>query len=253
MSKSYSCFYDIFFWESPTTDLTFRATIGGVNGTICHGAGRSHKSINDQVRAIEYVDANGVHRTISDPAHLKAAAGCFGLLGIVTHVTLAMDKMSYALLQPSKPDIGLAIPPLKPSDVPLALQKTWTKARLDAAQADFENCATNNYYSEWFWFTYQKQAWVNTWNTTPDKTGAVEYPSAFDTWLQWVQNWLGGVITRSEFFQAMPGRWQAQIVATLAMVLLPPHDFLGQKNGVKTQLPNGLHFRRGVSSSLYLS
>ena len=32
-----------------------RVTVGGVNGPICHGAGRSHKTINDQVVAIEYV------------------------------------------------------------------------------------------------------------------------------------------------------------------------------------------------------
>lgn len=236
------------FKESTAANLTLRVTIGGVNAPICHGAGRSHKTLSDQVRAIEYVDANGIHRTISNPAHLKAAAGSFGLLGIVTHVTLEVNKMTYALLNPSKPDIGLAIPPLNPNDVPLALRKTWTKAKMAAAQADFENRATNDYYSEWFWFTYQSQAWVNTWNTTTNKTGAVDYPSPFDTWLQWVQNWLGGVITSSEFFQALPGCWQAQIFGTMSMALLPPHDFMGQKNGVKTPLPNGLHFRRGIQN-----
>ena len=34
---------------------THRVTVGGVNGPICHGAGRRHKTINDQVVAIEYV------------------------------------------------------------------------------------------------------------------------------------------------------------------------------------------------------
>jgi hypothetical protein len=236
------------FKEPISANLIFRVTIGGVNGPICHGAGRTHKTLSDQVRAIEYVDVNGVHRTISDPAHLKAAAGCFGLLGIVTHVTLEVQKMTYAILNPSKPDIGLAIPPLQPSDIPFALRKTWTKAKVDAAKAAFENSATNDYYTEWFWFTYQKQAWVNTWNTTTDKTGAVDYPAPFDTWLQWVQNWLGGVVTSSAFFQALPGRWQAQMLATMSMVFLPPHDFMGQKNGIKTSLPNGLHFRRGIQN-----
>ena len=80
-----------------------RVTIGGVNGPICHGAGIRHRTLNDYVRAIEYVDANGVHRTISDPSHLRAAAGCFGLLGIVTHITFELDKMSYAIMEPTKP------------------------------------------------------------------------------------------------------------------------------------------------------
>jgi hypothetical protein len=231
----------------------FRVTIGGVNGPICHGGGRLHKTVNDQVRAIEYVDANGIHCTISDPAQLSAAAGCFGLLGIVTHVTLEINKMTYALTRPFKPDISLAIPPLNPSDVPLALQKTHPATQLAAAQADFEARATNDYYSEWFWFPYQKKAWVNTWNDTADETGVVEYPSAFETWLQWVQNWLGGVITSGKFFREMPGRWQAQIMATMAMVFLPPQLFKEEVKTVKTFLPNALHFRRGVSPLFFSS
>ena len=114
--------------------------------------------------------------------------------------------MSYAIMKPTKPDIGLAIPPLKLSDIPFALQKTWTKDQLAKAQQDFENSANNDYYSEWFWFTYQKQAWVNTWNTTTDSANVTNYPSPFETWIQWVENWLGGVITGTKFFQALPGR-----------------------------------------------
>jgi hypothetical protein len=98
-----------------------RVTIGGVNGPICHGAGRQHQTVNDSIVAIEYVDANGVHRTVFDPGHLKAAAGCFGLLGIVTHITFSLDKMRYAVLKPVKPDISLAIPPLSRADSKLTL------------------------------------------------------------------------------------------------------------------------------------
>lgn len=231
-----------------------RVTFGGVNGPICHGAGRRHKTINDQVRAVEYVDANGVHRTISDPTHLKAAAGCFGLLGIVTHITFALEPMRYAVLKPVKPDIGLAIPPPSREDIPLALRKSWTDAQYAAALADFENRASNDYYSEWFWFTRSQQAWVNTWNPTEDKKGVVEYPSSFLTWCQWVQGWLGAVVTGNPIFQAMPGRWQAQILATLGMVNLPPFEFSPELNQdkptevIKTAIPNALHFRRGIQN-----
>jgi hypothetical protein len=188
-----------------------------------------------------------VPRTVTDPEQLKAAAGSFGLLGIVTHVTLRLDKMRYAVMCPSKPSIGLAIPPLKVSDVPPALQKTWTADQLSAAQKDFEDKATNAFYSEWFWFTYQKSAWVNCWDVVEDGAGAQEYPSTFETWLQWIEGWIGGVITGSRFFNSLPGRWQAQLLATMGMIALPPHIFSGAKTEIKTQLPNGLHFRRGVS------
>jgi hypothetical protein len=42
-------------------------TLGGSNAPICHGAGRQNMTLNDLVRKIEYVDANGNHQTIENP------------------------------------------------------------------------------------------------------------------------------------------------------------------------------------------
>lgn len=237
---------EIFPYQAITDFLIFYSP-------ICHGAGRQHQTVNDYVRAVEYVDANGEHRTVSDPAHLRAAAGCFGLLGVVTHITFELEKMRYAVLQPIKPDIGLAIPPLSRNDIPIALRKTYTDAQYAAALKEFQNRATNDYYSEWFWFTRSQQAWVNTWNPTDDKTDVVEYPSPFQTWLQWVEGWLGAVITGNPIFNALPGRWQAEVLATLGMVNLPPFGFssFGQTEvteTIKTSIPNALHFRRGIQN-----
>jgi len=75
-----------------------QVTIGGVNGPICHGAGISHKTLSDYVRRIEYVDCTGKLQMVDDPYLLKAAAGAFGLLGVVTHITFELDAMSYAVL-----------------------------------------------------------------------------------------------------------------------------------------------------------
>ncbi|KAI9867387.1 MAG: hypothetical protein M1813_008945 [Trichoglossum hirsutum] len=234
-------------WALPVDVVLVEVTIGGTTGSICHGAGRRHKTIPDLIRMIEYVDANGEHQSISDPHLLTAAAGCFGLLGVVTHVTFELDAMTYAVMKPLKPDIGLAIPPLTREDVPFALRKTWTDAQLQQAQGDFERRAADDYYSEWFWFTYQQQAWVNTWNTTTDPTGVIDYPPGWEVWLQWIQGWLGQVINDSAFFKAIPGRWQAQLLATTGMVSLPPH--LGGKDAeIKTYLTDALHFRRGVQN-----
>ena len=193
----------------------FRVTIGGVNGPICHGAGRNHQTLNDYVRAVEFVDVNGEHRIVTNPEHLKAAAGHFGLMGIVTHITYEVNKMSYSVLQPIKPDIGLAIPPLHREDIPIALRKTFKDAQYATALDDFKNRTENDYYSEWFWFTRSQQAWVNTWNPTDDKTDVMEYLSPFLTWCQWVEGRLGMVMTTNPIFQAFPGRWQAEILATV--------------------------------------
>jgi hypothetical protein len=128
--------------------------------------------------------------------------------------------MSYAVLQPIKPYIGLAIPPLHREDIPIALRKTFTDTQYAAALDDFKNRAENDYYSEWFWFTRPQQAWVNTWNPTDGKIDVVEYSSPFLTWCQWVEGWLGMVMTTNPIFQAFPGRWQAEILATVSILKL---------------------------------
>jgi hypothetical protein len=239
-------------WTLPVDVILVEVTIGGVNGPICHGAGRHHQTVNDYVRAVEYVDANGEHRTISDPEHLKAAAGHFGLMGVVTHITFELDKMSYAVLKPVKPDIGLAIPPLHREDIPIALRKTFTDKQYKDALDNFEKRASDDYYSEWFWFTKSQQAWVNTWNPTNDKTHVVQYPNPFLTFCQWIEGWLGMVMTTSPIFQAFPGRWQAEILATFGMVALPPFGFSSFEQNkaetIVTALPNALHFRRGIQN-----
>lgn len=232
-----------------------RVTIGGVNGPICHGAGARHGTVSDFVRAVEYVDANGKLQEISDPGHLRAAAGCFGLLGIVTHITFELDKMTYAVLEPLKVDVARAIPPLDINQVPRALRDDeWGKPEyiqeLEACRKDFETRAANDYYSEWFWFTFQQKVWVNTWNNVADPEGAKEYPDSESVFLQWLQGWLGGIITETSFFQALPGAWQAQLLATMGLAVLPPTLGEDATPSIKTHLPNALHFRRGVSAHL---
>lgn len=64
-----------------------RITFGGSNALMCHGGGIRHKTISDLVRKIEYVDANGEHQNVTDPAQLRAAAGSFGLLGAYHNLT----------------------------------------------------------------------------------------------------------------------------------------------------------------------
>lgn len=222
-----------------------------MNGPICHGAGVEHSTINDYVRKVEYVDANGEHQTISDSDHLKAAAGCFGLLGIVTHITFELDRMTYALLKPRKVPIAEAIPPLERHHIPQALRteeyNKITRNALDGWKKDFAKRAAKDYYSEWFWFTYQKRVWVNSWESTEDSSDAIDYPNAEDTFFQWLEGWIGGIVTANSFFGALPGAWQAQMLATLGMTVLPPTDGEDNTPTYKTLLPDALHFRRGVS------
>ncbi|KAF7586503.1 hypothetical protein BBP40_008785 [Aspergillus hancockii] len=240
-------------WSLPVDVILVEVTVGGVNGPICHGAGYAHKTVSDYVRRVEYVDCDGHLQMVDDPSLIKAAAGAFGLLGVVTHITFELDAMTYAVMKPLKVDIGLAIPPISKEDIPIALRSSWFDTPnalrlLSDARVDFDHRARNAYYSEWFWFTYQRKAWVNTWDPTSDPAKVVDYPDPAQTFLQWIQGWLGGVVTMAAFFRSLPGHWQAQLLATLGMAALPPTTGEDHTPTIKTALPNALHFRRGIQN-----
>ena len=155
-----------------------------------HGAGRRHQTLSDLVRQIEYVDAHGNFQVIDNKDDLRAASGCFGLIGVITHLVLELDPMIYAVMKPTKMDVIDVIPPppsMPRSQIPKQLYKDRTEEQIKKAQEDFENRATNHYYAEWFWFPYSNQIWLNTWDTTEDKTGVQGYPSKFEIVLQWIQ------------------------------------------------------------------
>ncbi|KAL9057886.1 MAG: hypothetical protein Q9206_002164 [Seirophora lacunosa] len=101
------------------------------------------------------VDVIGNHQTVVDKEQLRAAAGCFGLMGIVTHMTFELAAMTHATLRPKKMPISLAMPPLWVSEVPWALYKHWTEKDTADAKADFEKRATEDYYAEWFCARYE--------------------------------------------------------------------------------------------------
>lgn len=177
-----------------------------------HGAGIKHPSLSDLIRCIEYVDVHGEVRTIKmmDPA-LKAASGCFGLLGVVTHITFECDAMSTALMRPMKLDVVQAIPPppdMKDSDIPEALRRYRSPEQKLADQQEFEHRANNDYYAEWFWFPYSSQVWVNTWSTDASTENVEDYPSREKIFLQWAETFMMGVaqglMKRIDALQSMP-------------------------------------------------
>ena len=124
---------------------------------------------------------------MADPNLIKAASGCFGLLGVVTHITFECDAMSTAVMRPTKLDVIDAIPPppeMRDSDIPEPLRKTLTPQQKQINQQNFERRANTDFYSEWFWFPYSSQVWVNTWSTDNSIKDIVNYPSYSKTFVQ---------------------------------------------------------------------
>ncbi|KAK6352531.1 hypothetical protein TWF730_009355 [Orbilia blumenaviensis] len=240
-------------WTLPINVIMVEITYGGSNAPICHGAGIGTQTLSDLVREVEYVDLNGNLCQVSDTEQLKAAAGCFGLLGVVTSITLEVDKMTYAQLDPKYKEILLAIPPPPNFTVPKDLQARYQELQktpevLEQALEEFKEIAEKRYYAEWFWFPTQSEIFINAWDNTDNEEGVIDYPSKFETFAQWLASWAGEVIQNSLFAgktwitsKIFSPHVQAVLMSYMAMKTLP-------KTPVKTQLINGLHFRRGIQN-----
>ncbi|KAI1100112.1 hypothetical protein F4804DRAFT_56386 [Jackrogersella minutella] len=239
----------------PLNVIMVEITFGGSNAPICHGAGRRHPTLSDLVHTIEYVDVNGNMQTISkdkDPSFMNVASGCFGLLGIVTHITLELDPMRYAVMVPQKLPVMQAIPPppgLADKDIPEALRIKMTPQQRADAQAAFEKHAADDFYSEWFWFPYTSKVWVNCWNTVEDGKGAKEYPGKASVFVQWAETVLIQIIQDSEAVLKLQNifPWtQATLLSKLGLYAMP--DVADPSEAIKTQLPDALHFRRAIQN-----
>lgn len=234
-------------WTVPLNVIMVEITWGGSISAICHGAGLRHKTLSDLVYEIEYVDPNGELRTISDPEQLTAAAGCFGLLGIVTAVTLKLDKITYAKMRPYKQRVGLAIPPPEGFDIPKGIDMSGlTPDQLKASWQKFVDDAENRYYSEWFWFAFQKECWVNCWDNDGDVADSVPYPSKLNAVFQEGQEYIAELMAESKLYQWLSPEIQAIIIASGAMFVLP--HLAEHKPPIVTPVINGLHFRRGIQN-----
>ncbi|KAI9159147.1 putative xylitol oxidase [Paramyrothecium foliicola] len=236
----------------PLNVIMVEITLGGSNAPICHGAGLRNKTLSDLVRKIEYIDAHGEIRTIDKAEHLKAASGCFGLMGVVTHITLEFQPMTYALLDPKKMPVIMAVPPPPGMDekkIPPALLKHWEKLSSDdkkQCQFDFERRATVDYYAEWFWFPYSDNAWVNTWKDTADPQNVEPFPSDIKIWESFGQTFLMNVIQNSSLIGKIVevthmSEAAVTLISKAAMRALPSEP-------VKTFLPDALHFQRAIQN-----
>ncbi|KAI8161144.1 L-gulono-1,4-lactone dehydrogenase [Colletotrichum sp. SAR 10_70] len=236
----------------PMNVIMVEITMGGSNAPICHGAGRRHKTLSDIVRRIDYVDANGEARSVTKPEHLRAASGAFGLMGVVTHITFEMPPMTYAQLNPKTVPVTHAIPPPPDLDetlIPPVLLLPWkalsTKEKRER-QLEFERQATNDYYSEWFWFPYSQKVWVNCWNDTTDSTDVVEFPDNGQIFLSFVQSVTMNILQNADFLKKLIDLTDIR-ESVVTLISLAGTNALPTKR-VTTYVPDALHFQRAIQN-----
>ncbi|KAF8594751.1 hypothetical protein BDV93DRAFT_577501 [Ceratobasidium sp. AG-I] len=247
-------------WALPLNAIMVEITFGGSNGSICHGSGFSTTTLSDLVAEFHYIDPKGVARSVSDPQELRAASGCFGLLGICTAVTLRLDAMAMAVMNPVKLPLPLAIPPPPGFIVPSHINMDGvTPENLKEAQKEFERRCEEDYYLEWFWFPLTDQVWVNTWKSEcfshgissrglPRTWGGGDNVErgTYDLLLMQVQGWAAETLVNSAPFKWLSGKHQTQLTSWFALKQMP--DLPKPEDAIKTLVSEALHFRRGIQN-----
>ncbi|CAE7197879.1 unnamed protein product [Rhizoctonia solani] len=237
-------------WCIPFNVIMVEITMGGSNGPICHGAGLGTTTLSDLVAEFHYIDPHGNKKSISDPDQLRAASGCFGLLGICTALTLRLDAMAMAVMNPVKVPLVLAIPPPVGYKVPDVIDMSGiTPEDLENARLEFIKRCEEDYYLEWFWYPLTKEVWINTWKKVDD-AAAIEslqpYPSPFDALIQWGQGWLAEQVINTELFGSLSGRIQAFLFGQITLGAMP--HVPEPENAIRTLTSEAIHFRRGIQN-----
>ncbi|HSX03888.1 MAG TPA: hypothetical protein VLG76_04075, partial [Rhabdochlamydiaceae bacterium] len=251
------------YWSIPLNVILVENTLSGTISSICHGAGSQHSTLSDLVEEIEFVNAKGKLQVINktaQPELMQAAAGSFGLLGVITSITLKLDKMSYSLTSPRFVDLVKAIPPpfgTRLEQMPKNLQDELNisnQEMLDSIILEntetFFNCC-KDYYAEWFWFILNKKCWINSWNLdTPvnnEKNRNDWVKGGGETYynlLALLQEGMTGfaALFNSENLKMPPPPFQKYFVKGANHLIT---TFLSTGNRV-LPLPDALHFQHGI-------
>jgi hypothetical protein len=229
-------------WMLPSLPVLVEATSAGLTQMMCHGAGRRHGSVSDYVVEVEVVNCKGDIQVVRDPEALKAVAGGFGLLGVVLSQVFLVEPMKIARLFPRKVPTLLAVPPVEAGDVPAQgdFKVDHAPAELAAALDAFVvDC--DAFYSEWIWFAFQEECWVNVWDVEDKFDGSrpPEYLSDFEIGLQSLQLAITHLFEVA-LLRLLPAEVQARLLAALAMNVLPAGEL------IRTGVPDALHFQRGI-------
>lgn len=153
-----------------------------------------------------------------------------------------MDPLEIAVLRPERVPTQLAVPPVPGEEI--ADQDDFkvdhTEAEVAAATARFEKDC-DSFYSEWFWFPFQKECWVNVWDTEKNVGGGkpAEYLSKGEIIAQNALLALTGAL-ETTLMRLLPAELQTRLVARLTMAVLPSGTV--ERIGV----PDALHFQRGI-------
>lgn len=229
-------------WMIRALPILTAITSSGWTQVICHGAGINHQSVSDLVVEMEIVNCKGEIQVITDKEQIKAASGGFGLMGIILSQVFVLDPLKIAKLFPKDVPTPLAVPPVSRDDVPKNPDfdvADYSDSDLKKATHTFAKDA-QKFYSEFFWFPFQKNCWVNCWDTENPTNERPSYPDKKEVHNQEIQASLARLLEVSGLLGILNPEKQARLLAKSAMLFLPN----GQE--LKTSVCDAIHFRRGI-------
>jgi len=235
-------------WTIPMSVDLVEITFGGSTSPMTHGTGIKNGTMADLITEVEFINANGELQIVNSEHKLRAAAGALGVMGIITAMTMKLQKLTHAKMRPYKTPAMLGIPPPLTSSgkpacrIPKQVDCGASEAQLLGAQKTFESQVANDYYNEYFWFPFQTQAFVNCWNDDGDP--AESKPLGQCTALmQDVQATLGDSVNKILGLIPGSGKFMTQFVTMAAMSVLPD---LSTKKPEITPVIEAFYFRRGL-------
>ncbi|KZV82168.1 hypothetical protein EXIGLDRAFT_778917 [Exidia glandulosa HHB12029] len=240
-------------WGLPFNVVVAEVTFGGSTSTICHGAGMRTDTLCDLIEEVRFIDAHGKDQVVDDPEELRAASGAFGFLGIVTSVVLRLEPASVAELRPTQVPLVLAIPPPDGFPLPPIVKQQneeagITQKDIDAARKEFIRRAEEDHFHEFFWFPYQKNAWLNTWKPRPLKEFDVPELGRYPTFglpdeVFEAQKANGALAAEVAKNTSLPGAQQCYAFGIASLAGLPNVPVGGTP--LTTLSSEALHFRGG--------
>lgn len=155
----------------PTIPVPEFIQVGGAVALGCHGCGRHGGSFSDCVVAMDILAHDGSVRTVTqenEPELLRAARVNLGALGIILKVTFQCVEE-------------------------FKLRAVDAKVNMAATLADIAALVEGHDYVELFWYPFNEDLWLKTWDRVPVETPNVRAPGPWDRFLQWLQATAGGL------------------------------------------------------------
>eukprot|EP00521_Asterionellopsis_glacialis_P016031 CAMPEP_0195308760 /NCGR_PEP_ID=MMETSP0707-20130614/38395_1 /TAXON_ID=33640 /ORGANISM="Asterionellopsis glacialis, Strain CCMP134" /LENGTH=587 /DNA_ID=CAMNT_0040373047 /DNA_START=157 /DNA_END=1920 /DNA_ORIENTATION=+ len=228
------------WWSLPFNTIIVEITFGGSNAPICHGAGKKTTTLSDLVASIEFVNSMGELQTVDDPFQLRSVSGCFGMLGVVTSITMKLNPQTFARMMPMKKRLALTIPPPKGFQIPEAVDMSGIKSlMLEQAFEEFKSSCEQDYYVEYLWFPNQTKCWINNWKNDGNASDAKQYPGPILTEVQELVTKFGDIMTC-----ILPRRFQMNFHGICSMLFYLPER--NKSNPIVTPVSEAIHFTRGI-------